>query len=217
MSLPGAAHHEGSTAGPETLATVFADAVRALDDAGVAFVVIGGLASASLGRPRCSSDIDLLIDARDAADALAALARAGFRTEETNPHWLFKAFRHDVLVDLLIKSKGEIYLDEAMRSRACLRDVHGARVPVIGPEDLLVMKALAHDEETPRHWFDALALLATGALDWPYLLERARKGPLRILSLVAYGGSLGLAIPEGVLGALQALCRGGSAEPERSA
>jgi predicted nucleotidyltransferase len=215
MSLPGAAYHEGSSAGPDTLATVFLDAVGALADARISFLVIGGLASASLGRPRCSSDIDLLIDARDVADALAALEGSGFRTEETNPHWLFKAFRDDVLVDLLIKSKGDIYLDEPMRGRALQREVHGVSVPVIGPEDLLVMKALAHDEETPRHWFDALALVATGALDWDYLLERARKGPLRVLSLVAYGGSLGLAVPEGVMAALLALCRGGSVGGER--
>jgi predicted nucleotidyltransferase len=212
MSLPGAVAHDGSTAGPEVLAAVLSDAVRALAGAGVRFALIGGLASASWGRPRCSSDIDLLLDARDAALALAALSDAGFRTEETNPIWLFKAFRDDILVDLLFKSKGEIYLDDEMQKRVQLRSVHGEPMPVLAPEDLIVMKALAHDEEAPRHWFDALALVACCSLDWGYLLARARKGPLRLLSLVAYASSLGLAVPDGVLPALHALCRGEGAE-----
>ena len=43
----------------------------------------------------------------------------------------------------------------------------------LAPEDLVVMKAISHDEESPRHWHDALGVLATVDLDWDYLLERA--------------------------------------------
>lgn len=187
------------------------EADAALRAATVSYLLIGGLASASWGRPRCSSDIDLLLDAREAERALDALAAAGFDTERTNPNWLYKAFRSRVLVDLLFKSKGDFYLDAEMLRHASMRDVCGHPVPVIAAEDLIVMKALVHDEETPRHWFDALSLLANVPLDWGYLLARARLGPHRVSSLMSYGRSLGLAVPGHVLDSLHALARGDAA------
>lgn len=216
MSLPGAAHHEGSTAGPTELAKVLGEAHAALRAGDVPYVLIGGLASSSWGRPRCSSDIDLLLDARDADRGLDALGAAGFDTERTNPNWLYKAFRSHVLVDLLFKSKGDFYLDAEMLRRASVREVCGHAVPVIAAEDLIVMKALVHDEETPRHWFDALSLLASVPLDWEYLLERARLGPHRVASLVSYGRSLGLAVPGDALDALHGLARGDLATARRA-
>jgi hypothetical protein len=71
----------------------------------------------------------------------------------------------------------------------------GVDVPAIAPEDLVVMKALSHDEESPRHWHDALAVLATADLDWDYLLERARLGPNRVLALLHYALSVDVPVP----------------------
>src|SRR5690606_30748282 len=85
--LPGAATHEGSTADLATVATVLGEAVSALERAKIDHLLIGGIASAIHGRPRCSSDVDLLIGPGDAPAALEVLARAGFETERTNPHW----------------------------------------------------------------------------------------------------------------------------------
>jgi len=45
---------------------------------------------------------------------------------------------------------------------------------VVPVEDLIVMKAIVHDEETPRHWGDALAMLPGNEIDWEYLLLTAR-------------------------------------------
>jgi hypothetical protein len=36
------------------------------------------------------------------------------------------------------------------------------------------MKALAHLEEAPRYWHDALGIIAASELDWDYLVRRAR-------------------------------------------
>jgi hypothetical protein len=131
----------------------------------------------------------------DALRSLCALREVGFTTERTNPNWLYKAFRDDVLVDLLFKVKGDIYLDDEMLARAPRRELQGQPLRVVPPEDLVVMKALVHDEDTPRHWFDALALIAAGPLDWAYLLRQSRKGPRRMLALLAYASSVGLSIP----------------------
>lgn len=204
MTMPGAASHRGfEDSPPEVLAAVFADAIDALERGDVPYVLIGGLASAAVGRPRYSADVDLFVQPHDARRALALLAGRGFATEELNPHWLFKATREGVLVDLLFKGPRDVYLDEEMLKRARVAPVLGRVVRIAPPEDLLVMKALVHDEETPRHWHDALGILAAGDLDWDYLVERARKGNQRVLSLLYYGASLDLAVPSRVLDALR--------------
>jgi hypothetical protein len=66
---------------------------------------------------------------------------------------------------------------------------------VIPPEDLIVIKAIVHDEETPRHWHDALGVIARAQLDWDYLLARASHSPRRVLSLLLYALSLDLWVP----------------------
>jgi hypothetical protein len=199
VDRPGAAVHDGCNAGLESLTEVMRDAVQTLDKSAIGYVLIGGQASALLGRPRCSSDIDLLVTPEDAPTALAALAGIGFRTERINPHWLFKAFRSGVLVDLLFKVRGEIYLDGEMLRRSSMRRFRGTSVRVVPPEDLIVMKAIVHDEETPRHWADALAILPVTDLDWDYLLMRAQRAPRRMLSFLCYATSVDLAVPIGVL------------------
>jgi predicted nucleotidyltransferase len=196
---PGAAVHEGSSAGIDMLASVLADAVQALDEDGIDYVLIGGQASSLLGRPRCSSDIDLLVTPEDAPRALCALGRACFETERTNPHWLFKAFRDDVLIDLLFKVRGDIYLDSEMLRRSTMRRFRGTQVRAVPAEDLIVMKAIVHDEETPRHWWDALAIIASGDLDWDYLIARSRRAPRRMLAFLCYAASVDLPVPSPAL------------------
>jgi hypothetical protein len=197
--LPGATLHEGSTPDHDVLARVLGEAVQALDGASIPYVLVGGLASALLGRPRCSTDADFLVRPADAPGALDALGRAGFRTEETNPHWLYKARRAGVLVDVLFKARGDIYLDDEMLRRSDVRSFRGTPVRVVPPEDLLVMKAIVHDEETPRHWGDALGVLAAAPLDWDYLLDRSRYGPRRMLSFLLYATSVDLHVPSDAL------------------
>jgi len=183
----------------DTLTRVLGRAVAAVDAAGTPYVLLGGLASSVLGRGRHSTDVDLFVKQEDAPAALDALARHGFETERTNPHWLYKGFMDGVLVDVLFKAKGDIYLDDEMLRRATTRTFRDQPVRVIPPEDLIVIKAIVHDEETPRHWHDALGVLARAEIDWPYLLRRARKSPTRIMSLLLYAQSIGLVTPHEVL------------------
>jgi predicted nucleotidyltransferase len=217
MPLPGATQHKGfDDASIETLREVFADTIDTLERAGVPHLVLGGLASAVHGRPRCSADVDLFVRPVDAPAALRALHDAGFETEETNPHWLFKAWRDGVLVDLLFKAKGDIYLDDAMLARSRKHPVLGRDVRVIPPEDLVVIKALVHDEETPRHWYDAISVIASSPIDWDYLVERSRKGPRRMLALLFYAASLDLHVPHHATDRLLASVSGDVEGEERS-
>jgi len=174
----------------------FADAIDAIQDADVPYVVVGGLASSLLGRPRRTEDIDILVRKQDAHRTLEALAHAGFETEETNPEWIFKARRDELTIDILFWLKGEIYLDEQMLERAPLEEFAGRTVALMPPEDLIVVKAVIHDEQTPRHWYDALGVIADQELDWEYLFARARHGARRVLALLLYAQSNDLIVPD---------------------
>jgi predicted nucleotidyltransferase len=195
LPLPGSCTHGGLEATPIELRAGVEDCVGVLRDDGIPFLVVGGIAAALLGRGRYTGDIDLFVRPEDARRALGALERAGFATSELNPHWIFKGIRGHVLVDVLFTLKGDIRLDDEMLERAPVRNFLGIDVPLLPPEDLIVVKAIIFDEETPRHWYDALGLIAGGSIDWDYLLLRARRSPRRVLSLLAFARSIDLIVP----------------------
>lgn len=172
------------------------ETVTALAEDDIPYLFMGGIASACWGRPRWTHDIDLFVTPQDARRVLDALAGRGFETEETFPDWLFKASKHGQLIDIIFRSMGDVYVDDEMLRRAQHREFMGRQLSIIPPEDLLVIKALVHGEHMPRHWYDALALLATcESLDWDYLVRRARKGVRRVLSLLLYAQSNDLVVP----------------------
>lgn len=174
---------------------VLGDVVQALEEAGIRYVFIGGIASGGLGRPRATRDIDVFVRPEDADTVLIYLQKHGFQTERTDPNWLFKGFKESVLVDVIFKSKGEIYLDSELYQRMITAEYHGKVLRLIGPEDLIIIKALAHSELTPGHWHDALAVLSHSPLDWDYLTHRARRAPRRVLSLLFYALSNDVYVP----------------------
>jgi predicted nucleotidyltransferase len=186
-----------------TFHAVLEAAVGALEQKGVPHLLVGGIAASTYGRPRWTHDVDLLVRPVDAGLALDALAADGFRTEETFPDWLYKADRDGVVVDVIFSMPGGILLDAEMLARGREETVAGRPVRVIAPEDMVVIKAVVHDEHMPRHWHDGLAILAGGDLDWDYLLRRARAhGARRVLSLLLYAQSNDVVVPNGPVRAL---------------
>lgn len=183
----------------EAFGQALGEATQALEDSGVPYGLIGGIASTGLGRPRWTHDIDVFVRPEDAERALEALGRAGFHTERTDPRWIFKAFKHDVMVDVIFRSTGGFYFDDEMLQRTVTGHFRGHRVRFVAPEDLIVIKAVVHDEATPRHWHDALGILAATDLDWDYLLHRSRRAPRRMLSLLLYAHSLDMSVPNHVI------------------
>lgn len=192
---------------------VLGDATSRLEDEDIEHVVMGGVAIAALARPRWTHDVDIFVRPDDAARALKVLERAGYDTEKTDPLWLFKAWKDDVLVDLIFRSEGGYYLDDSILDRSSRVEFKGQSFRVLPPEDLLIIKAAAHQEDAPYHWFDALALLARHRMDWDYLLERARRAVRRVLSLLVYAESIDTAVPPRVV---EALVRYDHGAPERT-
>lgn len=178
---------------------VLAEAIAAVEGAEVPYLVIGGVASAALGRPRWTHDIDLFVLPQDADRTLVALRKAGFEIERTDPHWLFKAARAGLVVDVIFKTVGDIYLDEEMLRRGIDGDFHSVKFRVASPEDQVVIKAIVDSERRPHHWHDALGLIASRELDWDYVMRRSRHGARRVLSLLVYAQSEDLVVPDSAI------------------
>jgi predicted nucleotidyltransferase len=187
----------------ETFLAVLDEALDALRVAEIPFLLIGGIGSAVFGRDRGTRDIDLFVRPQSAHRVLDVLAERGFETRVEYEHWLYKAFKHHVLVDVIFRSSRDILLGDEMLERARMMTFRGREVPVAPPEDLVVMKAIAASEDTPRYWYDAVAIIAQTELDWDYLVARARQhGARRILSLLLFADSLDLVVPPAPIEAL---------------
>lgn len=172
------------------------DAVGALDAAEVPYLLMGGVGAATFGRPRSTHDIDVFVRPESARPALKAMASAGFDTEERDPRWLYKAWKHGVLVDVIFRSAGDIYVDDEMLARSTVEDFGRCSCRLIPPEDLLVIKAVTSDEHVVHHWYDALGIIASAQLDWDYLVRRAsHHGTRRVLALLLYAMSDDLGVP----------------------
>lgn len=193
----------------DVLLVVLREAIEALRADEVPHLIIGGIGSFALARPRVTHDIDVFVRP-DAVDrALAALEGAGFETEIHDPSWLAKGHKRGVLVDVIFRSSGDIYLDAEMMERSRTVEYKGVSAQVIAPEDLLVIKALATSEDTFHHWYDALAIISRSELDWDYTLRRATQaGPRRVLSLLVFAESCDFAVPSWAVSTLYEMLHG---------
>lgn len=201
LVVPGSPY-EKRTVSKEAFVGVVRAVIDALEGRGIPFLFVGGIASGILGRPRSTVDVDVIIRPGDIAPAREALEAAGFETTETDLNWLHKGARDGVVVDILVESTGGVYLDDEMLARAVTAEFRGVDLKLASPEDLIIMKALAHLEPTNRYWYDALGILGRSSIDWDYLLERARLGVRRVLSLLLYAQSTDILVPDAPIRAL---------------
>jgi predicted nucleotidyltransferase len=189
-----------------SLLSALGEACEALRAGGVTFIVMGGIASAIWGRPRWTRDVDVFVRLEEAGRALEVLSDAGFETHVEQQHWLSKAAKHGVVVDVISRSHNDILLDEQMLRRASTVTYKGLELPVLAPEDVVVMKAVAASEDTFRYWYDALGIIGRSELDWTYLIARARQaGARRVLALLLYAQSLDILVPAAAIRALVSL------------
>lgn len=143
--------------------------------------MISGAAAHAYGSHRPLTDVDILVP-RAEGDRVAAL---------------FPEARHichgeTQVVELpgvdIVAGLHEVDLDEEMMARLRRQELAGVVVPVIPPEDNILVKALRGrgPEEGKHDWEDVAAMMAhLPALDWAYLRWRAgRCGPQDHVELV---------------------------------
>ena len=198
---------------PAVFLDVLDRAVAAAQSTGEPFALIGEVGSAAFGRERGTRDVDLFMRPASAPVVLDALASAGFDVEVFDDHWLYKGHRDGIDVDVIFRASRDVLFDEEMARRVRLLHVMGRMLPLAPPEDIVVMKAMAADEDTARYWYDALAIIARTDLDWDYLLARARQhGVRRILSLLLYAESVDLLVPQRSIDELYGMIRGDASD-----
>ena len=168
----------------------------------VSYAVFGSLVSDLFGRPGPSGDIDVLLRPDQADVALDLLDRAGFTTERTDASWIYKAVLDGVLVDLIFRVKGDIYLDDEVTEHTRVLEICGHDVRVISPEDAAVIEAVSTETQSIDHWYNAVGIVTRSDLDWDYLLRRARHATRRVFSLLVYCDSTDVPIPTWVIAAL---------------
>ena len=152
-------------------------AAGALRDAGITFVLGGGIASAARGGPESDHDVDLLLRPADADRALSVLEEAGFRPEKPPEGWLYKAWDGEVFVDLIFRtSEGDVTDD--LIERASELEVYAVPMLVLAPEDLVVSKLLALDEMV-LDYKPILEIVRAlrEQIDWPHVRERTSESP----------------------------------------
>lgn len=168
---------KGPTAPPETTLRALVDWLRSEHVPGL---IIGGIAASLLGRPRFTRDVDVLVRLEEDRwqKFLNAGTQFGFVPRIENPI----AFAHRSRVFLLNHKPSSVSVDislaalpfeEESIARGKWVDLGGISLPLPTPEDLIIMKAVAH---RPQDIADMEALLeANPKLNLRRIRQRVRE------------------------------------------
>jgi predicted nucleotidyltransferase len=169
-------------------------AAAALRDAGVPFMLAGGIASWARGGPPTEHDVDFMLKPDDIDRAAVTLEAAGFLIEQPPEEWLMKAFDGPVMIDLIHRPV-HLTVDDRMLDRADEIEVQAVTMRVMAADDILATKLLALSE----HNADFESVLEVGRalreqIDWEGVRRRTESSPFaKAYFLLA--DELGLALP----------------------
>ncbi|HEX6679049.1 MAG TPA: nucleotidyltransferase [Gaiellaceae bacterium] len=161
----------------ERLLATMKKAGGALNDAGIPYLLGGGLACWARGAPKTEHDVDFLVRPEDAERAQQALVEIGMKPERPPEGWLLKAYDGDVLVDLIFQPHDGAIDDEAF-ARADDLEVHAMKMKVAALEDVITQKLLALSEQQPD--YSSVLELARSLreqVDWADVRERTQDSP----------------------------------------
>jgi hypothetical protein len=143
---------------------------RRLDGERIAWAVFAGAAASVYGARRALTDVDILVPASE-AERLSGLFPEAEVDDHASGHRGFLLPGLDILAGLPLMD-----LDRAMAARLRSGEIGGVEVPVIPPEDNILLKAMwgRGAAEGKHDWEDVEAMLGhLPSLDWVYLCWRA--------------------------------------------
>jgi hypothetical protein len=150
-------------------------AMRVLDESRLPYLVGGGYALGHYtGIERHTKDFDIFVRRRDYDRIMEALARAGYHTELTFPHWLGKVCSEHGYVDVIFSSgNGVAHVDDAWFQHAVEGEVFGLPAKLCPVEEMIWSKASIMERER-YDGADIMHLLLACAekLDWARLVSR---------------------------------------------
>lgn len=160
---------------PEDERVAYQQALRALNRAGVRFVVSGLYAIYEYtGIYRQTKDLDLFFEPEQVVPAARVLRDAGFHVHVEQPHWLAKAVKGEALVDLIYgMGNGLAFIDEAWYRHSRTGVLAAEPVRIAPPEELIWHRLFVSE----RHRYDMAdivhLILARGdELNWERLVRR---------------------------------------------
>lgn len=160
---------------PERERRIYQDALTTLNAAGVPFIVSGLYAVYEYtGIYRETKDLDLFFEPDRVIEAARALKDAGFETQLEQVHWLGKAFKDGVQVDLIYGiGNGLFLIDEGWYRHSRPGLLAATPVRVAPPEELIFHRLFISE----RHRWDMsdvahLILMRGHELDWERLVQR---------------------------------------------
>jgi hypothetical protein len=151
-----------------------AEVARRLDGAGITWAVFAGAAATIYGVTRPITDVDILIPAAEGDRAAAIFPEAQAIRLEDGAVWVLKLPGADLVARLTTAD-----LDAPMSARLTRHEIAGVSVPVIPPEDNILLKALwdRGPQQGKHDWEDVVAMMThLPTIDWEYLRWRASTG-----------------------------------------
>ena len=123
--------------------------VAVLRAADIPFMIGGAyVVEVYAGVSRSTKDLDLYIRPNDVSGALDALARVGYETDLTFPHWLAKATYGKDVLDLIFRAgNGLCEVDDSWFERAQDDELLGVPMKLCAPEEMIWMKAFIMERE----------------------------------------------------------------------
>lgn len=142
-------------------------------------MIIGGVASSLLGHPRLTMDIDAtaMIGEKDIDQFLIKAAAAGFSPRRRDSVEFMQEsamllLQHDVTGVPIDINQARLPFEELATKKAKTKRYRGISIPLPTPEDLIVMKAVAH---RPKDLEDIRGIVESQArLDLAYIRKRVQ-------------------------------------------
>ena len=160
---------------PEHERQVYQRALRALNEAGVRYVISGLYALYEYtGIYRKTKDLDVFVEPGVVVQAARVLRDAGFTVHLEQAHWLAQAMCGDVQTDLIFgMGNGMAFIDRLWYDRSRPGILAATQVRIAPPEDLIWHRLFVSE----RHRSDSadvlhLIMRRGPELDWEHLVHR---------------------------------------------
>ena len=160
---------------PEDEREIYKRALRALNEAGVPYVVAGAYAIYEhTGIYRQTKDLDIFCDPASVVPAMRTLREAGFRTVLEQSHWLAKAKDDPYFIDIIFGMGNGLALIDADWYRHSSPAILAATPVRVAPAEELIWHRLFISERHRQDMADIVHLiLCVGAqLDWRRLVDK---------------------------------------------
>jgi hypothetical protein len=175
---------------PEEERELYKQALRALNHAGVPYVVTGAYAIYEYtGIYRETKDLDLFIEPEQLIQGMRVLREAGFKTRLEQPHWLAKAKLGKYFIDLIFGMGNGLALIDADWYQHSTPAILAATPVRVGPPEELIWHRLFINERHRQDMADIVHLILCRGdqLVWERLLEKtAMHWPLLLAQLQMY-------------------------------